>query len=287
MLEHVRRGKTNAEIGAALGLSAETAKFHVASMLSKLQLRSREELATWQPDESAAAGRTRRLAPLGLLLRPAVLGGSLLLAVIAATAGGLVLWWPGEPAPSLVTGGLDPTASPGGGTPTGQATGTPDMHAPAPSPTADPRDPWAAFRSRPLDPPAVVAGESCPVTPGGSVAVAGQVFSVYGSGGTADVGTTREGFAGFVVGRTGAAGGPVLVRFARLDGPTDFLLMDDPYGRAPGTLTAAEWRMPRSNPEGDSAMLALGSNQPGCYAMQVDGDGIHDHVVFRLPGRRS
>ncbi|WP_030926048.1 response regulator [Streptosporangium amethystogenes] len=41
VLWHLTRGLTNAEIGAALGISATTVKEHVASVLAKLQVRDR------------------------------------------------------------------------------------------------------------------------------------------------------------------------------------------------------------------------------------------------------
>ena len=43
MLELLGKGLTNAELGQALGISAHTAKFHVAQILSKLGAASRAE----------------------------------------------------------------------------------------------------------------------------------------------------------------------------------------------------------------------------------------------------
>lgn len=43
----VARGKTNAEIGEALHISMSTVKFHVGSLMSKLEARNRVELAMW------------------------------------------------------------------------------------------------------------------------------------------------------------------------------------------------------------------------------------------------
>ena len=64
MLEELRRGGTNAEIAVRLGLSRETVKTHIASMLSKLDVGDRRELAAWQPQEESA--RQRILGVLGL-----------------------------------------------------------------------------------------------------------------------------------------------------------------------------------------------------------------------------
>lgn len=54
VLIEVARGRTNAEIASDLFISLSTVKFHVASLLTKLGLRNRVELAMW-------AYRNRRL----------------------------------------------------------------------------------------------------------------------------------------------------------------------------------------------------------------------------------
>jgi len=41
VLELLGKGLTNAELGEALGISAHTAKFHVAQIIAKLQAQSR------------------------------------------------------------------------------------------------------------------------------------------------------------------------------------------------------------------------------------------------------
>ena len=69
MLEELRRGGTNAEIAVRLGLSPETVKTHIASMLSKLGLQDRHALAA-----RGSAERSRLRALLGLPMAFAWLG---------------------------------------------------------------------------------------------------------------------------------------------------------------------------------------------------------------------
>ena len=51
VLEQLRQGGTNAEIGARLGITADAVKFHISNMLGKLGLQGRHELAAWRPEE--------------------------------------------------------------------------------------------------------------------------------------------------------------------------------------------------------------------------------------------
>ena len=68
MLEELRDGGSNAEIAARLGISRETVKTHIASMLSKLDLADRHELAGWRPEPPRRGAR----GWFGLLVRPAI-----------------------------------------------------------------------------------------------------------------------------------------------------------------------------------------------------------------------
>lgn len=63
VLEELRRGYSNPEIAARLGLTLNTVKTHVSSMLAKLDLHDRTELAGWQGRPASAS----RSAPGGLL----------------------------------------------------------------------------------------------------------------------------------------------------------------------------------------------------------------------------
>ena len=49
VLEALRDGRTNADIAIELGLSVNTVKYHVANMLAKLDLHTRDELSGWKP----------------------------------------------------------------------------------------------------------------------------------------------------------------------------------------------------------------------------------------------
>ena len=83
VLEELRRGGTNVEIAVRLGLSPETVKTHIASMLAKLRLSMTATLASWRPD------RERRRLPALPALPPALasLGRPLLWA--GAALGGM------------------------------------------------------------------------------------------------------------------------------------------------------------------------------------------------------
>ncbi|MEZ4503875.1 MAG: helix-turn-helix transcriptional regulator [Dehalococcoidia bacterium] len=89
----VARGLTNPQIADELGITLDGAKYHVAELLGRLGLSSREEIATWYRDERHRR-RVRRvrllLAPLGWAAAGSVATIALLL-LVAALRGASVL----------------------------------------------------------------------------------------------------------------------------------------------------------------------------------------------------
>ncbi len=88
--ELVARGKTNAEIGAALGISLDGAKYHVSELMVRLNVQSREEIARYWSREQSWSRRVARSSNVALFpgWRFALAGA----ATIAVAAGALVLW---------------------------------------------------------------------------------------------------------------------------------------------------------------------------------------------------
>lgn len=83
VLEELRKGGTNSEIAVRLGRSPETVRTHIASMLAKLDLTDRHELAAWRQD----GGRKRLLGFLAI--RPALGSVGRPLVWVGAAAGGI------------------------------------------------------------------------------------------------------------------------------------------------------------------------------------------------------
>src|SRR5688572_30622104 len=61
VLALIARGKTNTQIGEALGISLDGAKWHVSEILSKLQADSREEAAEYWRRYNGVAPRFERI----------------------------------------------------------------------------------------------------------------------------------------------------------------------------------------------------------------------------------
>lgn len=64
VLEHLREGLSNPEIADRLGLSINTVRTHVASMLAKLDMPDRHALAEWTGRPATESTASRRLAAL-------------------------------------------------------------------------------------------------------------------------------------------------------------------------------------------------------------------------------
>ena len=101
VLEHVRLGMPNAEIATRLGVSVHTVKSHVSSMLAKLDLGDRSELAAWDGEPAEASRRAlqrftlaapffwiRQLLPGAWVAKGAMTGA----AVAVSVAGVIVLY---------------------------------------------------------------------------------------------------------------------------------------------------------------------------------------------------
>ena len=147
VLEALREGGTNAEIGARLDISADAVKFHISNMLGKLELRDRHALAAWRPEE-----RRRRLhallaapAAIAQIARPVVsvgigaaaVGGAAVavIATVALVVVALVVL-PGDgPGPTTVASPAAPPAATSTPVTAPVTTSTP---APSPPPTPTP-----------------------------------------------------------------------------------------------------------------------------------------------------
>ncbi len=142
VLEALREGGTNAEIGTRLGISANAVKYHIANMLGKLDLPNRRALAAWRPEE-----RRGRLpawfavpAALAYVARPLVWIGlgtaaaagvtvTVLAAVVAVAVVLVVVGGDGEP-PAI--------APPSVATPEATSTPAPTVTTPEAAPTPAP-----------------------------------------------------------------------------------------------------------------------------------------------------
>ncbi len=114
VLELLAKGYTNPQIGEALGLTLDGAKWHVSEVLSKLGVHSREEAAAYWRAYNRPAARVRRsLAGIsgGLALR--VAGASTVAVVVLVVAIVIARGGPSEPVTGDPTPG--PTAPPGEG----------------------------------------------------------------------------------------------------------------------------------------------------------------------------
>jgi DNA-binding CsgD family transcriptional regulator len=95
VLDHIRAGKTNAEIAVRLGVSPDAVKYHVSNMLGKLGLDSREQLAGWR-----APSRLRRTWLAVPIFGRFALGGAAVVVAGGLAAGSLLV----EQAPGFYDG---------------------------------------------------------------------------------------------------------------------------------------------------------------------------------------
>jgi DNA-binding CsgD family transcriptional regulator len=118
VLRLVARGHTNGEIGEILGISLAGAKWHVAELMGKLNVNSREDLAESYLEEQRAGARLARWwsGALGVVsLKPWVTATAAVLAVAAAGVGttfGLALMNGGAAEPSQTESEQAATATP-------------------------------------------------------------------------------------------------------------------------------------------------------------------------------
>jgi hypothetical protein len=94
----------------------------------------------------------------------------------------------------------------------------------------------------------------------------------------------------------GSYAGPLLVRGGRIDrpGPLRLLRYIGAHGYTggagddrPAASLLYDWSGPDATPDGSTSSFPSGIyvKAPGCYAVQVDGVGFSEHLVFRVTGR--
>lgn len=166
---------------------------------------------------------------------------------------------------------------------------------PSVSPTGEPG--WLAeLRSRPLVLPSLPPSGECPVPTAVEPTPAPPPDGPISTGGSAMYGTAAvaplarhfqagrlpivEGEDGWYLGRLHWAGRPgyrggVLVRAYRIDGPgrarADLRTLTDPDRASEAVEVIEDWQF------WGGAVLVTG---PGCYAIQIDGDGFTELIVF-------
>ncbi len=198
VLEELRRGGTNAEIAARLGITLDAVKFHISNMLGKLALENRRELAAWRPEPRrrlfgllAVPGA---LEPLGRVLVWAgvAAAGTAAVAVVAVVLLVLSTLDDGEQqlaqAPTA-TATPTPTATPApaaAAAPTPTSTPAPTA---TPTPTATPA-PTAMPTATPAPPPAATATPALTATPTGTATPAPTATATPTATGTATLAPT-------------------------------------------------------------------------------------------------
>jgi hypothetical protein len=166
---------------------------------------------------------------------------------------------------------------------------------------------------RPLRLPSLAPGESCPVSPTRRLPAGAGFSAPFSARGeppfyvataapvtvgptrtTGDRSRWRDQKVIWVVDET--YGGPLLVRGARIDreGPLRFLRYIGAYGYAggagddrPAPSLLYDWFGLNADPTGSLRSFPSGIfvRAPGCYAVQVDGVGFSERLVFRVVDR--
>jgi DNA-binding CsgD family transcriptional regulator len=94
VLDLIARGYTNAQIGNALNMSLDGAKFHVSEIIGKLGVANREDAARWWVDYNRPTNRVRRsfaFLSVGSLWKIGGVGAGLALAGVAVVVAVVVL----------------------------------------------------------------------------------------------------------------------------------------------------------------------------------------------------
>ncbi|MDE2696541.1 MAG: LuxR C-terminal-related transcriptional regulator, partial [Chloroflexota bacterium] len=141
VLEALRDGGTNAEIGARLGISADAVKYHISNMLGKLELRDRRALAAWRPEERRGRLPAWFAAPaaIGAIARPVAWVGIGTVAAAGVVVGVVAVVGLVAVVLVVVAGGGDPPTVVRAPLPTPEATSPPpNPSAPEVTPTLPP-----------------------------------------------------------------------------------------------------------------------------------------------------
>jgi Tol biopolymer transport system component/DNA-binding CsgD family transcriptional regulator len=92
VLDLLRQGLTNEQIAQRLDISFATAKYHVAEIISKLGVQTREQAAAWQPPLDERTRWQRAFAPLAAVVLRRVGPLTLTKAAIVAAASAAMIW---------------------------------------------------------------------------------------------------------------------------------------------------------------------------------------------------
>lgn len=191
--------------------------------------------------------------------------------------------------PAVVLSGADDT------------TGVADVPAPCTGVDCDTALIAEAIR-KPLDLPKLAPGEACPVSPVNTFPAGAGFSSRFKAIGTGPLYLTGAGVVTLTPGQASQKviwvveagyGGPLLLRGGRIDsaGRLDFIHYigaagytggagdDTPHGTLLYPRSATGETPPRVMQDYPSGIYV---DEPGCYAVQVDGEGFSETLVFRV-----